>query len=182
MADLLGNLQDQLNRKGSLPKAEQNELDSLEYKNRMGSTNISSPVERSTTPDVATSQAIENGADPMSLALAKQQLGKDEYVGYCESFVESVAGSGWKGKSAIDAWNNQQDKAVPGLNGVQPGDSVYFYDPNQPYGHTGIYSGDNQFISATGSGIQQSDINKWAASNQQQVLGYVPQGGQNAQN
>jgi len=122
----------------------------------------------------ATTQAIQSGANPLSLAIAKKQLGDREYIGYCEKFVEQVT-KGTTGiyPSAIDAWNQQQDKAVTGLDGVQPGDPVYFApdSSNQGYGHTGIYAGDNQFVSATDNGIQQNDLGKWQQSTGQQVLG-----------
>lgn len=139
-------------------------------------------------PQVAqvTTDALSNGANPLALAMAKQQLGEKQYIGYCEAYVEHIQGSSIKYPSAIGAWNTQaqQGKAVAGLNGVQPGDAIYF-SPNAGnggYGHTGVYSGtDSQgqpsFISATDSGIQQVPINSWEQYTGQQALGYIPQGG-----
>lgn len=171
---LQDDLLNRLSKEGELPKAEQRELGALTYKAKYQQTTPAA----STTSDVATSDAIQNGADPLALALAKKQLGEKQYIGYCESFVEGVTGSGWRGASATDAWNRQASagKTVDGLNGVQPGDAVYFSDPNQPYGHTGVYAGNNQFISATDNGIQQNDINNWVGATGQKVLGYVPKG------
>ena len=160
---------------GTMPQL-QAQSDSMQPSDQSDPGNLTKPP----TVDVATSNAIQSGASPLGLAMAKKQLGKQEYIGYCESFVENVTGSGWKGSSASDAWNNQltQGKAVSGLNGVTPGSEIYFEDPHNSDGHVGIYAGDNQFISATDNGIKQTDINQWQKSTGQKVLGYVP-GGQN---
>jgi NlpC/P60 family len=156
-------------------------------KNLLARTQSTQAAQQSTKPpsiDVATTQAMQSGANPLSLAMAKKQLGNQEYIGYCEQFVEQTTGSGWKGTSALNAWNNQaeQGKAVSGLQGIKPGDAVYFNDSSQPFGHVGLYSGNDQFISATDNGIQQNDLGKWQESTGQQVLGYVPQGGTNVSN
>ena len=125
----------------------------------------------------ATAKAIQNGANPKALATAQHFLGAKDYIGYCESFVEKVTGEGWKGTSAVDAWNNQKSQAVQGLQGVKPGDAVYFAgDASNGYnGHTGIYAGNGQFVSATDNGIQQYDLGAWIKSTGQKLLGYVPQ-------
>lgn len=126
---------------------------------------------------LATSSAIQAGAHPDLLAAARSQLGKKAYIGFCEAFVEQAT-RGQRGMfpSAIAAWNGQQNVARPGTNGMQPGDIVYFNaDPsNQNFGHTGIYAGNNQFISATNNGIQQTDLDAWQKSTGQKLLGYVP--------
>lgn len=124
----------------------------------------------------ATEQALGAGANPMILALAKQMLGKKAYVGYCQAFVRQMGGT-TQGASAIQAWNNAQNK-VQGTQGMQPGDLVYFSpnQSNQGYGHTGIYSGDNRYVSATNSGILENDLNNWQTATGQKLLGYVPQG------
>lgn len=159
-------------------------LDSILARQQAGSSAQGSTIASSDpTASQATVQAIQAGADPSDLAAAKKQLGDQDYIGYCESFVEGVTGEGWKGTSAIDAWRNQSDKAVVGTKGIQPGDAIYFYpdESNQNFGHTGIYAGNNKFISATDNGIQQYDLNDWHDLTGQEILGYIPQGRQNGQ-
>ena len=113
------------------------------------------------------------------LNTASQYLGTNDYNNYCEAFVEqSVYGKTGMYPSAIDAWVAQQKQAVQGSQGIQPGDTVYFSanKGNGGYGHTGIYIGNNQFISATYNGVQTNDLSKWQQSTGQQLLGYVPTG------
>lgn len=123
----------------------------------------------------ATQQALQAGASPLVLSLAKKMLGKKEYIGYCQRFVERMGGT-TQGVSAIDAWNRSQNK-VQGTQGIQSGDLVYFSpnQSNQGYGHTGVYEGDNNFISATYGGVQRSNLADWAKQTAQKILGYVPQ-------
>lgn len=127
------------------------------------------------SPAIATNSALQAGADPQDLALAKKELGKQEYIGYCETFVEKATGSGNQGATASDAWNNQQDKAIQGLEGVRPGDKIYFSDPNNPAGHVGLADQGGNFVSATDNGIQENNINDWMKTTGQQALGYIPQ-------
>ncbi|MCK9371058.1 C40 family peptidase [Candidatus Dojkabacteria bacterium] len=130
----------------------------------------------------ATQQALSVGANPLVLALAKQMLGKKAYVGYCQQFVKEMGGT-TRGASAIQAWNNAQNK-VQGTQGIQPGDLVYFSpnSTNQGFGHTGVYEGDNKYISATNSGVLRNDLNAWQTATGQKLLGYVPQSERQAQN
>lgn len=125
-------------------------------------------------PQTATEDALNAGADPADLARAKAQLGEQAYIGYCQSFVEQATGSGWQGSSASDAWERSQNK-IQGLQGMQPGDLIYFNDPNNPDGHVGIADKNNQFVSATDNGIQENDINNWEQETGQSPLGYIPQ-------
>ena len=118
-------------------------------------------------------QAISSGADPTDVARAKLALGKQDFNGWCQTFVERATGSGWQGASASDAWNNAKNK-VSGLQGVLPGNPVYFNNPTDPNGHTGIYEGNNKFISATDNGVQENDINDWQNRTGQTALGYLP--------
>lgn len=104
-------------------------------------------------------------------------IGSQAYDDMCEEFVEQAQGSSQKYANAITAWTNQQNNAVQGLGGVQPGDTIYF-SPNEGNGyngHTGIYMGNNQFLSATDYGVATNDINNWSNSTGQQILGYIPQ-------
>lgn len=114
------------------------------------------------------------------LNTAAQYLGTSDYNNFCEAFVEQAT-QGHTGTypSAIQAWLAQQKSAVSGTTkGIQPGDTVYFSanEGNGGYGHTGIYVGNNQFISATNNGVQTQDLSQWQSSTGQQLLGYVPSG------
>jgi len=93
-----------------------------------------------------------------------------DFSGWCQAFVEKAQGSSEKYPTAYDAWTSQKNKAVQGTKGIQPGDAIYFY-PN----HTGIYMGNDQFISATDNGVESHDLNEWGKLTGQQVLGYIPQ-------
>ncbi len=125
--------------------------------------------------NVATAQAIQAGAKPRDLEIARQYLGTSKFIGYCQSFVRQVTGGKTNGASAIAAWNNAPQK-VQGTQGMQPGDLVYFNadKSNQGFGHTGIFAGNNQFISATDNGIRQTDLGSWMKATGQKLLGYVP--------
>ena len=125
----------------------------------------------------ATNQAVQAGAQPLVLQLASKLLGKNEYLGYCQAFVERMTGNQQRSPTAISAWDNAQNK-VQGTQGMQPGDLVYFSPnaSNQNYGHTGIISGNNEMISATNSGVKKSNIIDWLKQTGQNLLGYIPQG------
>lgn len=125
--------------------------------------------------NVATIQALKSGASPRDLEIARQYMGSKNYIGYCQKFVRQVTGGRTSGASAIQAWNRAPQK-VPGVQGLQEGDLVYFSPnaSNKGYGHTGIYAGNGQFISATNSGIRQTGLLDWMKSTGQKLLGYVP--------
>lgn len=133
----------------------------------------------SPTETQATTQAIKSGANPGLLERAKQFLGRQEYIGLCQAFVERAT-KGREGlfDSAIDAWNKQQNKAQTDMSRIKPGDAIYFAPDasNGWYGHTGVYAGNGQFISATYNGIKQSDLNEWIKSTGQKLLGFISEG------
>src|SRR5690348_4911654 len=56
----------------------------------------------------ATSQAVQSGANPLQLAMARANLPGADYIGYCEKFVENAQGKNGVYPSAIAAWNAQQ--------------------------------------------------------------------------
>lgn len=125
-------------------------------------------------------QALGQSLPPISASTnlsddATVNTTKTAYKGLCQAFVEATIGSGWKGGSAIQAWQNQQDKAVPSLNGIKPGDPIYFAADrsNGGYGHTGIYMGNGNFLSATDNGIQNLPLNDWIKATDQHILGYL---------
>lgn len=104
-----------------------------------------------------------------------------KYNGYCQQFVDDVIGTPPQSRapSASAAWSNylQQGQGVQGVNGIQPGDLVYFQDPNDPDGHVGIYSGGDKFISATQvdpkKPVQNQSFKAWNDLTGDQILGYV---------
>lgn len=125
--------------------------------------------------NVATAQALSVGADPRSLEIAKKYLGTSKFIGYCQAFVRQVTGGRTSGASAIQAWNNAPQK-IQGIQGMQPGDLVYFSpnSSNKGFGHTGIYAGNGQFVSATDKGIRSAGLGEWMNYTGQRLLGYVP--------
>lgn len=127
----------------------------------------------------ATNLAAQAGADPGDLVIAKQQLGNKDFIGLCERFVEQVTkGATGLFSSASSAFNGQQGQSQTDLSKMKPGDSIYFAadQSNGGNGHTGIYSGNNKFISATDNGVQENDLSQWQKSTGQKILGYIPQG------
>ena len=129
--------------------------------------------------NVATAHAIAAGASPKDLEIARQYMGQQKFIGYCQSFVRQVTGGRTQGASAIEAWNNAKQKVQGSVQGMQPGDLVYFSPnaSNSGYGHTGIYAGQGQFVSATDKGIRQSGLSEWMQATGQKLLGYVPAAG-----
>ena len=126
--------------------------------------------------NVATAHAIAAGASPKDLEIARQYMGQSKFIGYCQSFVRQVTGGRTQGASAIEAWNNAKQKVAGSVQGMQPGDLVYFSPnaSNSGYGHTGIYAGNGQFVSATDKGIRQAGLGEWIKATGQKLLGYVP--------
>lgn len=117
---------------------------------------------------------------PQDVTNAEENLGNQDYNGYCETFQEKMSGSPEMGTTAAAAWNNyaKQGDAVPSLNSAKAGDLVYFAGDGG-LGHTGIISGkDSQgnitFVSATNNGVENVPVNQWLHSTGQQLLGIVP--------
>lgn len=108
-----------------------------------------------------------------------KQITGESWDGLCQAWVEQqTLGHTGVYPSALSAWNQQQNKAVKGtLTGIQPGDLVYFdaNSGNGGYGHTGIYRGNGQFVSATDNGIAINSIAEWQKGTGQNLLGYIPQ-------
>lgn len=130
------------------------------------------------TDDVSSAEndALSVGAEPADLLAAKSQLGKQEYINYCETFVEKATGSGNEGATADQAFYNQPNAVHdPTLQGAKPGDEVYLSDPTNPAGHTGIMDTGGNFISATDNGVQENNLSDWERETNQTPLGYIPQ-------
>lgn len=125
-----------------------------------------------------TSEPTPEGPKPITVTTADMIQNKDkgQYNGFCQRFVEDATyGKHGIFDSAISAWNQLPNK-VRGLQGVKPGDLVYFSANagNNNDGHVGIYEGNGVFKSATSKGIEDQNIGDWMAKTGQQVLGYVP--------
>lgn len=116
---------------------------------------------------------------PAAVDTAQKRTAATAYNGLCEKFVEQASyGKSGIFPSAIAAWTGQQDKAIAGINGIKPGDAVYFNadSSNGGFGHTGIYLGEGKMLSATYNGLQESDLGSWQKQTGQKILGYVPLG------
>jgi len=134
------------------------------------------------TTQEAEQQALAAGANPSTLVYAKQNLGSSDYKGYCEKFVSDAMQSSGENVqrygSATEAWNNRPQQTD--TSQISPGDVVYFVaGPNttdeavKKWGHTGVYSGDGKFISATNAGVKEWDLGVWERLTGQKLLGYV---------
>jgi 3D (Asp-Asp-Asp) domain-containing protein len=127
--------------------------------------------------DTPTKSALLGGANPQDVQTAKSQLGSQDYDGWCMSFVAKATGSSYKG-NAIDNWYESPNKVAGTLEGIQPGDRIFFTGPQtgpeKGLGHVGLYEGLGKFISATDNGVAEYSISKWNSITGQTVLGYVP--------
>jgi len=125
--------------------------------------------------------AQSSPSDLTGATLKQKDPNSQKYNGYCQGFVDDVIGTPQQSRqpSASSAWNNysQTGQAVQGTQGIQPGDLIYFNDPNDPNGHVGIYSGGDKFISATEVDpkhpVQNQSIGAWQDKTGQTILGYV---------
>lgn len=131
----------------------------------------------------ALSAIDDKSTNPDDVSSALNDTGDQNYNGWCQAFVEQVGGvrPPTPSASAIEAWNSfsQHGKAVPGTQGLRPGDLIYFSPntSNNNDGHVGIYQGNNKMVSATDNGVKASDLSQWQQETGQQILGHVPQGG-----
>ncbi|HEX9060858.1 MAG TPA: CHAP domain-containing protein [Clostridia bacterium] len=132
-------------------------------------------------PDTMTPQQIyQANQTPQDVTNAKQELGKHESAGWCENWAENMAGIGYQGSTAIDAFNNfsSKGKAFQGIQGVQPGDFLYFNGAGG-LGHVGVVTqinpqnGEPTFISATDNGVESHSLTDWENYAGQQYLGYA---------
>jgi len=122
-------------------------------------------------------EALSFYTTPKYVDEAKQFEGDQSFNGKCERFVEQIStGSHGKYPSAINAWNDLSKNARKGIADTKPGDLVYFSadNSNDQNGHTGIYLGNNQFISATDTGVKPYDLDDWQQRTGQQLLGFIP--------
>ena len=97
----------------------------------------------------------------------------------CEQFVENMYGTTGEYPSAMAAWQAQapadpdQLGRQHDLSSAPAGAKVYFSDPYEPAGHTGIYLGNGQFIAANDVAVQVWNVGQWQAATGQTFLGWV---------
>lgn len=143
---------------------------------------LNKPAQTESSSDSTYDNFLSLNNSPADVSTAKTYVDNPEmnqHAGMCQQFVEQVT----QGKtgiypSAIDAWQQQQNRARAGLDGAKPGDAVYFApDSSNGYsGHTGILTKDGKFISATDNGVKEMSIQDWQNMTNQQVMGYLPEG------
>lgn len=104
------------------------------------------------------------------------------FINQCERYGELMTtGKVGQFASAADAVQHYAKTGAlqQGFDNAKPGKTlVYFSDPNQPFGHVGVFqgfspSGAPLMRSATGMGIRDSDINQWQQATNQKMLGTV---------
>src|SRR5690348_17209324 len=116
----------------------------------LGKAGNPQPLDTSAPPQVtsATASALSSGADPANLAWARANMGRSDYIGYCEQFVENANGVTGKYPSAIAA--AQAQPLSTDWSQARPGDTVYYgaAPENGGYGHAAIYSGNGKVVSS----------------------------------
>jgi hypothetical protein len=99
-----------------------------------------------------------------AIAWAMTELGNQGWNGRCEVFVENAYGTQYKFLTAQKAADNLH----PTTATTPPVGALVFFKYFNPTdnawdGHVGIYIGNNQFISATNSGVQIKDLTAWSS-------------------
>lgn len=134
-----------------------------------------SAADSSSSDDQIQSVLQKNGVQSGSTA-ADSAIGDQNDNGYCQRFVEKqLTGHAGIYPSATAAYQDQLQKG--NLNSdfsqMQPGDALYFEDPNQPDGHVGIVDGPDSMVSATYNGVQPSKISDWLRATGQRPVGFI---------
>ena len=134
--------------------------------------------------DLATSSQGQNAFSdliaqtPSDVTSAQNNAGSQAYDDYCQKFVEQMT-TGHSGifPSASAAINHyqQEGKLVTNPIGMKPGNLIYFSpdQSNKGFGHVGILTKDNRFISATEKGVEEMPISQWQQLTGQKVAGFV---------
>ncbi len=75
-----------------------------------------------------------------------------------------MCGVGWQGASAQDAWTSHQTEQHKDRS-YQRGDAIHFSpaSENEFYGHVGIVTGPDEFVSITSYGCKVYPISAWVA-------------------
>lgn len=126
--------------------------------------------------NAVTQNAIKAGAVPSQLAWARENMGRSDFVNWCEKFVENAFGTTGQYPSAIAAAHAAQQNGTlrTDLANMQPGDKVY-YDAahdNGGYGHAALYNGGGTVVSSAAP--HPTPLQGYFGG---QLLGYIPQAG-----
>jgi hypothetical protein len=131
-------------------------------------------------PDVPLAGAQGNAVVLRALMFVGSQRWLDGWgESLCEQFVENMYGTTGQYPSAIAAWqalkpaDPKELERHRDLTLAPVGSKIYFFDPHQPYGHTGIYAGNGAFIAANDYGVQAWNVDAWMAATGQSFLGWV---------
>ena len=131
-------------------------------------------------PDVPVSGAQGNAVVLRSLMFVGSRRWLDGWgESLCEQFVENMYGTTGQYPSATAAWQALKPSEPKELQrrrdlALAPvGSKLYFSDPQQPNGHTGIYAGDGAFIAANDYGVQAWNVGAWMSVTGQSFLGWV---------
>jgi hypothetical protein len=138
-----------------------------------------STMDSSSSPLASQISQIDQSFSPVDASTPQDLVNAnttDAQSGWCQKFVDDAIGTPDQNRqpSADDAWNNYQStgQATQGLQGIQPGDIVYF-DNN----HVGIFAGKDKFISATEEDptkpVQTHTFQAWNDITGDIPLGYV---------
>jgi cell wall-associated NlpC family hydrolase len=133
-------------------------------------------ADNSSTNDQIQAVFKKNGIDQNAAIGALGAIGDQSDNGMCQRFVEKqLTGRTGLYSSATKAYQDQASKGNVNtdFSQMQPGDAVYFEDPNQPDGHVGIVDGPDSMVSATYNGVQPSKISDWLKSTGQRPLGFI---------
>lgn len=134
------------------------------------STNKSS----STVPD------FFNGVMPQDVKNAEEYLGQGIDQGMCEAFASQMTNGQKWGATSADAFQNQLQQGLaiadPTLSNMPIGSKIYWKPSpaNGGNGHTAIYMGNNQMISADYDKVSINNISAWEQNTGMTPSGYVP--------
>ena len=112
------------------------------------------------TADVDVKSSAKGGAAKGMVNIAKSYIGQNryQYGGFdCSKFVQDVArkyGVGLpRNTYGQMSWFKRKGRFSSSLNGIQPGDPIYFQSSASPSGrHVGIYIGGGRMIDNSGRG------------------------------
>ena len=136
----------------------------------MATPEIMQTPQISQTPSDVTTARQYQAAPPIN-----PNTGDATWANWCQAYVEKATSNVQKFGSATEAADNYASagKLITNPSGVKSGNLIYFNDPNQPYGHVGIVTGKDTFISATPNGIKEMPIKDWLQQTGQSITGFV---------
>ena len=115
---------------------------------------------------------------PQGVTQASSDIGRNDFNGECEAYVEKTLKLPNMGTTAVNAWNNWVDKgkAFADYQKAPAGSLVYFAPDaasNENAGHVAISDGRGNILGATDNGVQKYKIDDWIKQTGQTPLGYV---------